>query len=276
MTENTNTAQTEAMTEDDMLAAALATSDELSGVGHEDPLAATDVNAVAVGGGAAPVVPAKKAKPKSTISKADLTQEFAAAWLEPRTDKFVMDFAAGLDQDPTPRALPADGSSVEFTNSKGVVKTASYSMTAAECEEVLVFENLYWLQDTAVALAGSVAGTRRPADGYYSVVLRGTNYSGSQLSHFIKTGEWISLRKPADPNAASRKIAAAPRAVKTFVPFSPAAIAAAKNAEALKNAAKAAAGQKQKNVNAAAAAAAAAAPAVNTDDLADLGSQSDL
>lgn len=279
MTEQNINIANAAQTEEDMLAAALAASEELSGAPvapAADPLAGAEVNAVVVGGGAAPVVPAKKAKPKSTISKADLTQALAAAWLRPQVDKFVMDFSAGIDQDPTPRALPDDGTVVEFTNSKGVQKTASYGMNPAECEEILTFENLYWLQDTAVSLAGSVAGTRRPADGYYSVVFRGTNYSGSQLAHFIKTGEWISLRKPADPNAASRKVAAAPRAVKAFVPFSPAAVAAAKAAEAAKNAAKVAAGQKQKKANAAVAADAAAAPAVNVDDLADLGGQGDL
>ena len=265
-----------AQDEEAMLAAALAATEELNTAPVADPLSGADVNAVAVAGGAAPVVPAKKAKPKSTISKADLTQALAAAWLRPQVDKFVMDFSAGIDQDPTPRALPDDGTVVEFVNSNGVQKTAAYGMNPAECEEILTFENLYWLQDTAVSLAGSVAGTRRPADGYYSVVFRGTNYSGSQLAHFIKTGEWISLRKPADPNAASRKVAAAPRAVKAFVPFSPAAVAAAKAAEAAKNAAKVAAGQKQKRANAAVAADAAAAPAVNVDDLADLGGQGDL
>ena len=54
----------------------------------------------------------------------------------------------------------------------------------------VVQENFYWKVDTVASRTGDFAGSRREADGYYSVVLSGTNYSGKQLAVFYKTGSW--------------------------------------------------------------------------------------
>jgi vacuolar-type H+-ATPase catalytic subunit A/Vma1 len=58
--------------------------------------------------------------------------------------------------------------------------------------------DLVWVKDTPKAKAGSVAGTVREKDGYHSVVLLGVNYSGKQLKHFYKTGQWTNFfrKKP--------------------------------------------------------------------------------
>jgi len=58
--------------------------------------------------------------------------------------------------------------------------------------------DLVWVKDTPKAKAGSVAGTVREKDGYHSIVLLGVNYSGKQLKHFYKTGQWTNFfrKKP--------------------------------------------------------------------------------
>lgn len=56
--------------------------------------------------------------------------------------------------------------------------------------EQVTQKNFYWKIDTPTSKAGDFAGSRRPLDNYYSVVLLGTNYSGKQLAHFVENGVW--------------------------------------------------------------------------------------
>jgi ribosomal protein L34E len=55
--------------------------------------------------------------------------------------------------------------------------------------------NLVWLHDTPKAKKGAVAGMVREKDGYHSIVLLGTNYSGKQLKAFYQTGSWSTFYK---------------------------------------------------------------------------------
>ena len=49
---------------------------------------------------------------------------------------------------------------------------------------------LYLNEDTKLGRKGDFAGSIRAADGYYSVVFAGVNYSGSMLVHFLQNGMW--------------------------------------------------------------------------------------
>lgn len=102
-----------------------------------------------------------------------------------------------------------------------------------------VFENFYWKVDTVASRKGDFAGSRRPVDGYYSVVLAGTNYSGKQLAGFLKTGVWPTIQRGRA--GGGEAVAKEPKVheIRTFVPLSPEARAAAKAAAAAKRAQKA-------------------------------------
>lgn len=102
-------------------------------------------------------------KRKSTIAKADLTQDFLKSKLELRVD------------------LVATGEVGEDGTMK--LDEAGQPLTKA-------FNNFYWLADTTTSRIGDLAGSRRPTDGYHSLVLSGTNYSGGQLAYFYENGEW--------------------------------------------------------------------------------------
>src|SRR5687767_6062231 len=77
-------------------------------------------------------------------------------------------------------------------------KKANTGIKKADLTQALLQENLelradgnfYWKVDTVVSAAGSFAGSKREQDGYYSVVFRGTNYSGKQLAYFYEHGTW--------------------------------------------------------------------------------------
>lgn len=102
---------------------------------------------------------AKVGRPKTTILKQDLTVEFAASKLEVRE-------------------VAVEGQ----TNEDGSPKTQKF---------------LFWKVDGPIAKAGDFAGSVRPVDNYYSVVLAGVNYSGKQLIAFLETGTWVSQRAVA-------------------------------------------------------------------------------
>jgi hypothetical protein len=94
--------------------------------------------------------------------------------------------------------------------------------------------NFYWKVDTVVAQAGSWAGSKREADGYYSVVFKGTNYSGKQLAEFYKTGAW-PVKAPA---AAKAKAEAKPKVMRTPAVYTEEQMKAAKAELVAKKAAK--------------------------------------
>jgi hypothetical protein len=97
--------------------------------------------------------------------------------------------------------------------------------------------NFYWKKDTLTSAAGSFAGSKREQDGYYSVVFRGTNYSGKQLAHFYKTGAWPERVVKAEVVKADAK----PKTFREAPTITPEVKAAAKKAAAEKAAAKKAA-----------------------------------
>jgi hypothetical protein len=137
---------------------------------------------------------------RKTIAKADLTQAYVKERLELRKDSVP----SGVEGQPD-----------------------------------VVYDNFYWLVDTAASRKGDFAGSRRPVDGYYSVVLAGTNYSGKQLAGFYETGVWPVIargRVAGEPKEKEAKV----HEVRTFVPLSPAAREAARAAAKAKAAEKAA------------------------------------
>jgi hypothetical protein len=174
---------------------------------------------------AAAAAAVKRAKPTSTVSKADLTPEMVSERLELRVEKFVFDYSAG---DAAVVALVKDAEPIDVTLASGEVVNIGYD---SESPEVMVYENFYWLVETPATPIGSFAGHRREADGYYSLTLLGTSYSGKQLAHFVKTGEWAKFTKTSDGTPKEKK-AAGEKKVTAFVPLTPAAKAAAKAAAA--------------------------------------------
>lgn len=69
---------------------------------------------------------------------------------------------------------------------------------------------LRWIRDTNRCAAGSFAGTVRPTDGYYSVVLKGFNYSGNRLIHLLEHGEWPAEAERISRPSAGRELRLAP------------------------------------------------------------------
>jgi hypothetical protein len=61
-------------------------------------------------------------------------------------------------------------------------------------------EDFFWKVDGVVTKVGDFAGGRREIDGYYSIVLAGTNYSGKQLAYFYENGTW-PVRLPKEAKA---------------------------------------------------------------------------
>jgi hypothetical protein len=69
---------------------------------------------------------------------------------------------------------------------------------------------LRWKKPSARCPEGSFAGSIRPSDEYYSVVLLGFNYSGKRLIHLIETGEWPAEREAVIRSAMQRDVRLAP------------------------------------------------------------------
>lgn len=205
-------------------------------------------------------------KPKTTVSKADLTVDFVRERLELRTEVFVL--ATNGEYQPL-----VEGARILAQLPEGAEVEVAFGDEIPAGATVLSLDNFYWKVKTVASEVGSFAGTRREADNYYSVVLAGTNYSGKQLVHFYKTGNW-DVPKLTRSGEAKPKKEAGPREVRAFVPLSPAAkAAAAAQAAAKKKAAAEKAAQKKAAEAGTAPAAesqvqdAAAAPAVDTDDI---------
>jgi hypothetical protein len=169
----------------------------------------TDINNTQVQEQANTDTAVKAKRVKTTIEKKDLTLEKAAEMLEIRS----VETGAPAGED-------------------GVVPTSKF---------------LFWKKDTAVAKGGSFAGSIRPADSYYSVVLFGTNYSGKQLIHFLENeGKWPEavLRTKKDGTTAAAK-EAKPKALREFKLPTAEEIAEAKRQAAERAAARKAAAPKK-------------------------------
>ena len=78
------------------------------------------------------------------------------------------------------------------------VREITYTPEEHGVPEVQTCKRLFWLKNTTRCAAGSFAGSIRPLDGYYSVVLLGYNYSGDRMVHLLEHGEWPveSVREP--------------------------------------------------------------------------------
>lgn len=105
------------------------------------------------------------------------------------------------------------------TTSRAVLREDMTQQLAAEWLEVFESEPnaegttrkfLRWKKPSSRCPEGSFAGTVRPTDDYYSVVLLGFNYSGNRLIHLIETGEWPAERAPVIRTAAQRAVRVAP------------------------------------------------------------------
>jgi hypothetical protein len=219
--------------------------------------AAVDANTAAVGQTEADN--AAKAKKNATVAKADLTQDFLKERLELRLEKFVLvgENYVVLPADDTP-VVVSEGVSVKYSDE-----------TVPEGVSVMSLENFYWKVNTVAAPAGSFAGARRETDGYYSVTVAGTNYSGKQLAEFYRSGQWVLQHKRAEGGEKKPAGEKKPVEVRQFVPLSPAAKQAA-------IAAKKAADEARKAKKEAAKAAAASAPAVNSAESATPADTSDI
>ena len=100
----------------------------------------------------------------------------------------------------------AEGAEAKAKKAKNSVKKAD--LTQAMLHEAFTLDeagNFFWKVDTVASRAGDFAGSKREADGYYSVVFKGTNYSGKQLAHFYTTGEWPVRAPKAEKVKAERK-----------------------------------------------------------------------
>lgn len=112
--------------------------------------------------------------------------------------------------DVTPIAdAPAAVVATEAKKPSKVIKIERKDLTQAYLKEALRLDEetgyFYWLRESRVYMIGDFAGSIRPADGYYSLTIAGTIYSGAQLKAFYTTGLWLE-RAPA-----KEKVEAKPR-----------------------------------------------------------------
>lgn len=90
------------------------------------------------------------------------------------------------------------------------VREITYTPEEHGVPEIQTCKRLFWLKNTTRCAAGSFAGSIRPLDGYYSVVLLGFNYSGDRMIHLIETGEWPADIERKPKSAVVREVRTAP------------------------------------------------------------------
>lgn len=169
---------------------------------------------------------AKKAKEKKTVavSKAELTVEYLKSKLELRTQVFLLVGDQYVE-------LLEGAEPIEVTLKDGSTQMVTLA-TAEQIDglDLVKYQNFFHLADGPTTRKGDFAGTRRPTDGYYSVVLNGVNYSGKQLAWFYENGNWDMPKVSRATGEAKPKKEAKPHQDRGFAPLSPAAVAAAKAA----------------------------------------------
>lgn len=87
----------------------------------------------------------------------------------------------------------------------------------------------YWVKDTVRSIIGDFAGSVRVHDGKYTVVLKGTAYSGDALKAFYETGVFppVTRGRTAGENAKPAK-SSEPRVARVAPSYTPEQMAEAK------------------------------------------------
>jgi hypothetical protein len=161
----------------------------------------------------------------------------------------------------------AGAPAVAVKKAKTTVSKADLTQEFLKEQLDLVGEDFFWKVDKVATKTGDFAGMRRPTDGYYSVVLAGTNYSGKQLAYFYANGTW-----PVKVPAAAKEKAA--KEAKPHVPRL-APVVTEESKVAARAAAKAAADARAAKKAAETGAVAPETVAADTSDIADVSGDAD-